>query len=54
MLDNIERVEKYVEENKDSKYAPSQSLILGELKHRAVALKNRLVIINKLNTRKLF
>lgn len=54
LLDNIERVEKRYEEEKSSKYVPYNIAIVGELKHRCVALKQRLTNVNNLSTNKMF
>ena len=50
LLDNIERVEKRIETEKDSKWKSPNIAIVGELKHRCVALKQRLTKINSLST----
>lgn len=49
-LENIERVEKFVEEKNSQVYKPFNSNVFGELKHRCVSLKQRLTIIKKMNT----
>ena len=54
MLENIKRVKKYTKDEENKKWKPYQSNVVGELKHRAVALKTRLTIINKISTSELF
>ncbi len=51
---NIRRVEKFVDENKDVKYPPQSSHVFGELKHRLTALKGTITSITKMSTRDLF
>ncbi len=48
MLDNIRRLDDYIYDNQFNR--PYHSLVVGELKHRAVALKQRLTLISKLST----
>lgn len=50
--ENIARVKKYQKEYKDDK--PYNCHVFGELKHRLVALKQRIVLINKESTYNLF
>ena len=50
MLDNIKRVKEYVKKEQDNKWASSHSLVVGELKHRSIVLKQRLTMIQKINT----
>lgn len=52
MQDCIKRVREFKDDNKS--YNPYSSLIVGELRHRAVAMKQRLTRINKISTRKIF
>ena len=54
MLENIKRVKKYTKDEENKKWKPYQSNVVGELKHRAVALKTRLTLINKISTSELF
>jgi len=54
MLDNIDRVNVYINDPENAKYRPNNCLVVGELKHRAVALKQRLTIINKSCTQDFF
>lgn len=50
MLDNIERVRDYADSLENEKYKPYQSLVVGELKHRCVALKSTLTRVGKIKT----
>jgi len=50
--ENIERVKKYQKEN--NQYKPYHCHVFGELKHRLVALKQRITLINKESTYNLF
>ena len=53
MQNNIARLKKYISEESKTGYN-YQSLVVGELKHRCVALKQRLTIINKISTKEYF
>jgi hypothetical protein len=50
MQDNIRRLKDYVLDEKNRAWKPCQSNVVGELKHRSVALKQRLTEIQKVNT----
>jgi hypothetical protein len=50
MLENIERVKEYVKKEQENKTWSFNSLVVGELKHRAITLKQRLTLIQKINT----
>ena len=50
--ENITRLKKYQKENKE--YKPYHCHVFGELKHRLVALKQRIVLINQESTHNLF
>ena len=52
MLDNIDRLKKYVKDNKE--YKPYSSRVFGELKHRGVVLKSTITRVNELGTHDLF
>ena len=56
MLDNIERIKTFVGEYSESpsSWRPTSSNVMGELKHRAVALKQRLTLISHVTTSNLF
>jgi hypothetical protein len=51
MQDNIKRLKDFYLKKKEEIFTQHQSLVVGELKHRAVALKQRLTEIQKINTR---
>lgn len=50
MIDNIYRVNNFIEKHKDDKWKPISSRVVGELKHRAVVLKQRLTQVSKFTT----
>lgn len=54
MLDNIERIKLYQQDEDNKAYRPNNSNVVGELKHRAISLKQRLTLIKSLTTNKLF
>ena len=51
MQDNIKRLKDFHLKMKEQKDWSNNSLVVGELKHRAVALKQRLTEIQKINSR---
>ena len=56
MLDNVKRLKAFAGQCSESpsKWVPYSSNVMGELKHRAVALKQRLTLISHLSTSNLF
>lgn len=54
LQDNIKRIEQFQKEYKNSKYTPYQSNVVGEFKHRIIALKSRLTQCSKIITSDLF
>ena len=54
MLENIERVKKYQKDPENKVCKPYNSHVVGELKHRAVALKSRLTLVCNITTYDLF
>jgi len=52
MLENIERIKQYAKDN--AKYKPYNSHVVGEFKHRAIALKSRLTLASNLITSDIF
>ncbi len=50
--ENIERVKKYQKDYQDWK--PCHCLVFGELKHRLIALKQRITLVNQKSTWHLF
>jgi hypothetical protein len=54
MQENIKRIEKYQKEQEKQKWKPHQSAVIGEFKHRIIALKQRLTLVSQITTRDLF
>jgi hypothetical protein len=54
LQENIERIEQFQKDEANKKYNPYQSNVVGEFKHRIVALKQRLTLASKITTRDLF
>jgi len=52
--ENIQRVKKYQKEQKLEKWKPYNSLVVGELKHRLIALKQRITLVSQITTTDLF
>jgi hypothetical protein len=50
MLENIERVKEYKKKEESNKWGSNHSLVVGELKHRSITLKQRLTMIQSINT----
>ena len=48
--ENIQRVKKYQKEEQNKKYRPYHSHVVGELKHRLIALKQRITLVNDITT----
>lgn len=53
ILDNIKRVREYVKEDKKNKWRSYHSHVVGELKHRCIALKVTLTRVGKITTNEL-
>ena len=54
MLDNIKRLKQFVKDSgDDGRYNVYNAHVVGELKHRGVALKQRLTLVSKVTTRNL-
>jgi len=53
MLDNIHRLKMFKNQFKKGDWTPYNSVVVGELKHRGVALKQRLTIVSKITTQNL-
>jgi len=51
--DNIKRIREFQIEQENNKYKQYSSHVVGELKHRIVALKQRLTIVSRITTRDL-
>lgn len=54
LQDNLKRLKKYRNAHLKDEYHPGNSLVVGELKHRCISLKQRLTIVEKLSTYKIF
>ena len=52
--DNIARIRAYKKQKDKEKWRPSNSNVVGELKHRMTALKQRITIASKITTADLF
>ena len=52
--ENIERIKNYKKEYENQKWQPGQSNVVGELKHRIIALKQRLTLVSSITTNRLF
>lgn len=51
---NIKRVDKFVKENERNDWAPYQSQVFGELKHRLTAFKRSIILVTSMSTEDLF
>jgi hypothetical protein len=52
--DNINRLKQYKKDNESEKWKPCQSNVVGEFKHRLIALKQRITLVCKVTTQDLF
>jgi len=52
--ENIQRVKKYQKEEENKKWRPCHSHVVGELKHRLIALKQRINLVNDITTNDLW
>ena len=50
LIDNIERLKAYQQKCEKIGFVPYNSLVVGEIKHRMTALKQRLTICSKITT----
>lgn len=48
--DNIKRMKEFKSEFKKGDWKPCNSSVVGEFKHRIIALKQRLTLASKINT----
>ena len=48
--ENIQRVKKYQKKGQSGKYKTYNSNVVGELKHRLIALKQRITLVNGITT----
>lgn len=54
LQNTIKEVRKYRKDHENSKYPPYQSRVVGELRHRCIALKGTLKKVQGLTTSRLF
>ena len=54
LQDNIKRLKQFKKENENAKWQPGHSNVVGELKHRLIALKQRITLVCNINTNDLF
>lgn len=54
LLENIERLKAFKNNVDNQKYKPWNSHVVGEFKHRMIALKQRMLLASKITTRDLF
>ncbi len=52
--ENIERIKKFKNDEENKKWKPYHSNVVGELKHRIIALKQRLTLVSSIVTSDLF
>jgi len=54
LQDNIERLKQYAKKDDNIKWKPYNSNVVGEFKHRLIALKQRITLVSKITTSDLF
>jgi hypothetical protein len=54
LQENIKRIKDYKNDEVNSKWKPYSSRVVGEFKHRIVALKQRLTLVSQIVTSDLF
>ena len=54
LQDNIKRLKAYQKDNENKKWHPCHSNVVGEFKHRLIALKQRITLVSKITTNQLF
>lgn len=54
LQDNIKRLKQFKKDNEDAKWTPGHSNVVGEFKHRLIALKQRITLVCNLTTNDLF
>lgn len=54
LLDNIKRIRDYKDSFEEDKWTPNNSRVVGEFKHRTIALKQSLTIASNITTSDLF
>jgi hypothetical protein len=54
LQENIKRIRDFQSNEANKTYVPYNSRVIGEFKHRIVALKQRLTLVSNITTRDLF
>jgi len=54
LQENIARIREFQKDEENNKYIPHTSRVIGEFKHRIVAIKQRLTLVSTIVTRDLF
>jgi hypothetical protein len=54
LQDNINRLKAYQKDKENQKLKPYNSLVVGEFKHRLIALKQRITLVSQITTNQLF
>lgn len=54
LQDNIKRLKEYREYHNNQRWSPCHSNVVGEFKHRLIALKQRITLVSKITTSQLF
>lgn len=54
LQDNIKRLKQFKKNNENEKWQPCHSNVVGEFKHRLIALKQRITLVCNLTTNDLF
>jgi hypothetical protein len=54
MQENIQRIRDYQKDETNKSWKPYNSRVVGEFKHRIVALKQRLTLVSAITTSQLF
>lgn len=52
--DNIKRLKSYKKDQENQRWKPGHSNVVGELKHRLIALKQRITLVSNITTNDLF
>ena len=54
LQDNIKRLKRYAKDDINLEWKPYNSNVVGEFKHRLIALKQRITLVSKITTSDLF
>lgn len=54
LQDNIKRLKAYQKDKENQKWHPCNSNVVGEFKHRLIALKQRITLVSQITTSQLF